>query len=337
MRVIEPIFLVAGVGVIVCGLIVMVYGLNKRKRSAAIEPTEAQLRAAKDSILNAPTVDALCAETAVRMEELVGADGAFISLDEHDARSGKPLTIESETVIRLSRGHEMVKQKSIVAHPIMHNGAVVGLIAADGGHKETLSALARFVTESYAGRHTKKPQDRLARAAARSGAKVDFDGLTGVGNRRRFDTDLADVVAESGEEKIPVSLAMFDIDNFRYYNEAHGKQAGNEVLRSIAELIASNLRGTDVVYRYSGVKFVALLPGATVENGYAVVERIRKAVESTDFEGGDMQPTGRVTMSIGIAEAPADQTDSLIEAADAALVKAKESGRNTVVIEADIQ
>ncbi len=316
----------------------MVYGSNKRKRSAAIEPTEAQLRAAKDNILKAPTVDALCAETALQMEELLGAEGAFISLDEHDARSGKPLTIESETVIRLSRTHAMVKQKSIVAHPIMHDGAVVGLIAADGGHKETLSALARYVTESYANRQTKKPQDRLARAAARSGgAKVDFDGLTGVGNRRRFDTDLADVVAESGEEKIPVSLAMFDIDDFRYYNEAHGKQAGNEVLRSIAELIASNLRGTDVVYRYSGVKFVALLPGASVENGYAVVERIRKAVESTDFEGGEVQPTGRVTMSIGIAEAPADQTESLIEAADAALAKAKESGRNKVVIEADIQ
>lgn len=167
-------------------------------------------------------------------------------------------------------------------------------------------------------------------------ANPDTDGLTGVGNRRRFDTDLADVAAGGGDEEVPVSLAMFDIDDFRYYNDAHGKQAGNEVLRSIADLISSNLRSTDVVYRYSNVKFVALLPGATVDNGCAVVERIRRTVESTVFDGEEVQPTGRVTMSVGIAEATSGQTDNLIAAADAALLFAKESGRNKVVIEADI-
>jgi len=177
-----------------------------------------------------------------------------------------------------------------------------------------------------------KKSDRFAQTSA----KVDMDGLTGVGNRRRFDSDLAEVADGSGED-VPVSLAMFDIDNFRYYNDAHGKQAGNDVLRKIAELIAGNLRETDVVYRYSGVKFVALLPGANVDNASVVVERIRVAVESASFDGEEVQPLGRVTMSVGVAEAAADNTSNLIEAADAALEKAKTNGRNKVVIEADIK
>lgn len=130
---------------------------------------------------------------------------------------------------------------------------------------------------------------------------------------------------------------MFDIDNFSYFNDAHGKQAGNEVLRSIAEHIASNLRESDVVYRYSGVRFVALLPGADIDNAYMVVDRIRDAVESDSYSGEEVQPLGRVTMSVGIANAVVDGSEDLVEAADGALAKAKAEGRNKVMIEADLK
>ncbi len=308
----------------------MKFSLRRKDKSPQhVEPTPAELQAAKELIVSASTLDAMVAETAAQISQLTGATGGFITIDGTDARTGEPLNIHSETAVRLTN-ETLVRQGNISAIPIEYEGRVTGFVAAESCHVETLSALARFATESYGARQSKPTRFT-------SSAKVDFDGLTGVGNRRRFDNDLAEVVADAGGKKIPVSLAMFDIDDFRYYNEAHGKQAGNEVLRSVAELIASNLRGTDVVYRYSGVKFVALLPGATVDNGYAVVERIRDAVETTHFEGEEVQPTGRVTLSVGIAEAPADQTDNLIEAADAALLTAKESGRNKVVIEADIR
>lgn len=318
-------------GVLLFGILAFGFTAKRSRNSDVSETSAADLRVAKDKIAGAPTIDAMCAEAAHYIDRLVGSRGAFVSVDGTEARSGQPFDVDSETMTRLAKEQVLVEQKSIAAIPVIHAGDVVGLVAADGSDHATLSALGRYVNESYSQRHAKPT--RFSSGTAR----VDFDGLTGVGNRRRFDSDLAGVVATADDPEVPVSLAMFDIDDFRYYNDAHGKHAGNNVLRSVAELIASNLRETDVVYRYSGVKFVALLPGATVENGYSVVERVRQAVESTSFEGAETQPTGRVTMSIGIAEAASGHTDNLIEAADAALVSAKESGRNKVVIEADIR
>lgn len=321
------VLVIAGALAIVAGLIALTV-VSNRKREAAIviEPTEAELRSAKTALHGSRTMDALCAEAAYHAEHLVGAEGAVVVLDDIEARSGKPITVGADLMTRVHREKRLVKLKRISAVPVVHQDEVVGLIAVSGGHTETLSALRRFVSGGYAAR--KKPS-RLQELTG------DIDGLTGVGNRRRFDADLHDVAEESDEET-PVSLAMFDIDNFRFYNDAHGKQAGNEVLRSIAGLIAESLRETDVVYRYSGVKFVALLPGATVENAAVVVERIRKAVEATRFEGEEVQPLGRVTMSVGVAEAPADESTTLLDAADQALNAAKASGRNKVVIEGDI-
>lgn len=324
---------------VAAGVIIVVASLLSLRRVGAgrrtpvskeTEVTEDELRAAKADMLSSRTKDALCAEAAHQAVVLARADGAAVILDDFDGRAGTPIEVHENLVTRVHREKTLVKLKRVRALPIIEAGEVIGLVAATGGDTETLSAISRFVSEAYTSRH-QSSTNRLDAAVAKA---ADIDGLTGVGNRRRFDNDLAAVANEG--EKMPVSLAMFDVDHFQFYNDAHGKQAGNEVLKSVAELIAGNLRGSDVMYRYSGVKFVALLPGANVDNAEVVVERIRAAVESTRFDGEEVQPLGRVTLSVGVAEAPSDNTATLIDAAGYALERAKASGRNSVVIEADI-
>jgi diguanylate cyclase (GGDEF)-like protein len=126
---------------------------------------------------------------------------------------------------------------------------------------------------------------------------------------------------------------MMDVDHFKIYNDTHGHPAGDEVLRTLADLIKSRLRDVDSSARYGGEEFVALLPETDWKNGKIVAEDIRAQMENYPFKGRESQPLGKVTVSFGVAEFPADAADavSLIKKADEALYRAKDSGRNQVV------
>lgn len=157
-----------------------------------------------------------------------------------------------------------------------------------------------------------------------------LDELTRVPNRRRFDQDLD----RSASAAVGISVAMIDVDHFKNYNDTNGHQRGDEALQQVAALIATNLRIEDMVYRYGGEEFAVILPGADVGEAYAIVERVRLAIESHPFVGGPTQPGGRVTISVGVATAPASAGRSLVEAADVALYRAKDEGRNRVALAA---
>ncbi len=131
----------------------------------------------------------------------------------------------------------------------------------------------------------------------------------------------------------PVSLALFDIDHFKHYNDTHGHQEGNKVLVQVAQILKGTGRRGDVVARYGGEEFVALLYGATRDEAARFADTGRSAIAAHDFPGGETQPMGRITVSAGVAAFPADaQNDAaLIKAADACLYRAKEGGRNRVV------
>ena len=301
--------------------------LKNRSSHTATEPLLAQSVAVREAIVTASTVQELVDLVAAAGVDFAGASGTFVTLDGKESSSGKEVDVPVELVVRANREKTLVAEGKTSAIPLQSAGRVIGLIVLEAGNSAALEILERAAGDAY------------VRLSARSNrfdsvdgsASADVDGLTGVANRRRFDDDIARVAGRSAGEAAPISLAMFDIDNFHFYNEAHGKHAGNEILRSIADLIANNLRETDVVYRYGGVRFVALLPGATVQNAFQVVERIRYAVEHTAFVGEQVQPNGRLTMSIGVAEAPTGESATLLSAADVALVTAKKSGRNMVV------
>jgi diguanylate cyclase (GGDEF)-like protein len=159
------------------------------------------------------------------------------------------------------------------------------------------------------------------------------DGLTGCFNRRKFDIDIAVEVATSKRYKKPLSLLMLDIDWFKKYNDFHGHPKGDTLLKNVVNVLTCNVRPSDTVYRYGGEEFAILLPSADRKEASSIATRAWKAISREQFEGeGQSQPDGEVTVSIGVATFPADASDKerLIEAADSALYRAKQSGRNRV-------
>jgi diguanylate cyclase (GGDEF)-like protein len=167
-----------------------------------------------------------------------------------------------------------------------------------------------------------------ARAYDSTAAQAVTDPLTGLGNRRRLDRDLAG--ACDGPAPAPLGLVMIDIDHFKLYNDTRGHPAGDAALRQVSALVAASVREEDVVYRFGGEELCVLLPGAGPAEARDVAERVRAAVAGHDFPGGDALPGGALTISVGVAQAPVPDAAALVEAADTALYRAKREGRNRV-------
>jgi len=159
------------------------------------------------------------------------------------------------------------------------------------------------------------------------------DGLTGCFNRGKFDEDITVETARSKRYKRPLSLLMIDIDWFKNYNDFHGHPKGDELLKKIVNIFRQNARITDRIYRYGGEEFAVLLPETGQENALYTAKRFQKIVETERFEGEEFsQPGKKVTISIGIATSPThtDNYEELLKLADAALYKAKQTGKNKV-------
>lgn len=156
------------------------------------------------------------------------------------------------------------------------------------------------------------------------------DSLTEVATRRYFLERLSEEIRRSMRHKSNLSLLMLDIDHFKETNDKFGHLVGDVVLREVAVILKSNLREIDVIGRYGGEEFSILLTGIDREGAFQVAERIRENIESAIFKAYDELVTS--TVSIGISVFPEDGVDmeALIESADKALYKAKESGRNRV-------
>ena len=157
------------------------------------------------------------------------------------------------------------------------------------------------------------------------------DQLTNIPNRRYFD-EICATMSASSQNLLPVSLCFIDIDHFKNLNDELGHLRGDRCLRLVSAAISGTLRGrTDILARYGGEEFVLLLPGTEAAGAMEVAERIRHAVLDLNHENPGT-PLGRVSVSIGVAvtfKTPI-QTDALIAAADEALYRAKNDGRNRI-------
>jgi two-component system, cell cycle response regulator len=158
------------------------------------------------------------------------------------------------------------------------------------------------------------------------------DGLTGLINRRHLEERLQEQFEHAKRLGEPFTVVMCDLDKFKSVNDTYGHQAGDAVLKQLAELLTEQAREIDHVGRYGGEEFMLVLPGTVLDAGVTFAERVRHAIaeHTFTFEGGAIHRTG----SFGVSAWPhprIEGCDALVKAADDALYVAKETGRNKVI------
>ena len=175
-------------------------------------------------------------------------------------------------------------------------------------------------------------REELERLNAHLAVVARTDALTGVGNRRRLDEDLVGIHSRSQRHEWSYSIAMFDLDWFKAYNDSYGHVAGDEALRTVAAELLRGARAGDGVYRYGGEEFVVVLPDEA-EGAIVAAERLRASVEALALPHQE-SPYGVITVSAGVATtlpARGSALTAVVDAADRALYEAKQHGRNRVV------
>lgn len=217
--------------------------------------------------------------------------------------------------------------RCVIVVPLIYDEEVVGAISVqsyqmrfDEEHLEFLSSVASQASGAI--RNAKLYQMTQQRAL------TDF--LTGLGNSRHFDRKLEEAILqrERGEVESPLSLLLIDSDSLKKINDHYGHDAGDRHLMLLATAIQRSVRDTDVGCRYAGDEFVVILSDSTISEALVIGERIRRAMENTDF----IEPELTVTVSIGAAQWKVGMTsDQLFKKADRAMYEAKTNGKNQVI------
>ena len=219
--------------------------------------------------------------------------------------------------------------------PLVHDDEVLGVIAVarPAGSRAGFAAVEREALLLFGS------QAALAVANTRLFVEVSklavHDGLTGLYNRRHFDTSLELLLARWRRDKdqtVPIAAILFDLDHFGRLNRDYGHQAGDSVLRAFGGILHERLRSTDLVARYGGEEFVAVLYGSTLAEATLVAEEVREALRSRPVPGPDGVAL-QATVSAGCAALDVTEptAHALLRAADVGLFMAKRQGRNRVV------
>jgi two-component system cell cycle response regulator len=175
---------------------------------------------------------------------------------------------------------------------------------------------------------------RLQRLNEQLQSQCRTDPLTGLGNRLRMREDLDALTDQAKRYGHRFCLLLCDIDEFKSYNDHYGHQAGDEALRKVGQTLTQQCRAGDSAYRYGGEELLAVLPEQSISGGIAFAERLRRSVENLRIPHERATTSPLLTLSIGVAahsttRAPGN-ADDVLRKADAALYRAKNSGRNRV-------
>jgi diguanylate cyclase (GGDEF)-like protein len=215
--------------------------------------------------------------------------------------------------------------------PLVSHDDLVGMMQLEGlsaepARQEEQERLAVAIAEQLA---LALGNARLRESLRRQSV---LDPLTGLFNRRYFDETLKRELARARRKSVPMSLLVLDIDHFKRVNDDFGHAAGDAVLRALGQQIRASIREGDVACRYGGEEFVILMPECGVEVSSVRAGLLREAIAAAILNG-DGQGPERVTASFGVAEYPSHGADAeaLFWAADKALYRAKQLGRNRVV------
>ncbi len=181
----------------------------------------------------------------------------------------------------------------------------------------------------------KQTEERLRKQTeiiAELRSKLRLDALTGLLNRRAFETDLKKELAGIKRYKYPLSIIMIDLDHFKNINDNYGHTVGDKVLKKLAEVLKTGIRETDSAYRYGGEESMLLLPHTPAAEAKKIAERIRNRIAAFRFVIKSSEPTLKITVSAGLTQAKRTEGQKqLVNRVDTALYKAKKEGRNKSV------
>ena len=210
-------------------------------------------------------------EVLLRLQELAG--GMAFDVDEHSSQVEE--TNDNNPTLAEKHGPSTIED------------VVAKLIQANQHMQEKLAS-----TED-------KLRDQAQQIQVHA-AEARTDALTLLANRRAFDDELARRIAEFRRHRRTFSLIMADVDRFKKFNDAHGHQTGDEVLRGVARLLRRKMREMDIVARYGGEEFAVILPGTSLNDASKAALRACEAIEKCQFRHDDKE--FRVTVSFGVAE-----------------------------------
>jgi diguanylate cyclase (GGDEF)-like protein len=193
-----------------------------------------------------------------------------------------------------------------------------------------LMAQSRFFVTRLEAEQARAQASKHEARAAELEEHVHRDPLTGLGNRRRLESQMPPLLREAERQGQPLTLALIDADRFKSVNDQHGHTVGDQVLQILARMLEDNTRSSDLLLRYGGEEFLVVFPDTVSDRAFEVCERLRHRVETYAWQ--DLAPGLEVTLSIGLASAPPYATDMLIARADSAMYRAKHLGRNRVAL-----
>lgn len=250
--------------------------------------------------------------------------------------SGAPLVIKDIEAAGITPAppERNYKTKSFISYPIKIGGRKIGLLnVTDKQTREPFDDIDLSLLEIVG------PQIAVAVERAEWHQRATqfqlmsiTDPLTGLLNRRYLEERLTEELSRSQRYGYSLSCLMIDIDDFKSYNDRNGHQAGDVALKITAHSIKAALRSADIACRYGGEEFCILLPQTTANEAGVIAERMRQKVADTVYPHGASQPSGRVSISIGISTLAKhiDTAESVIGAADRALYTAKSFGKNRI-------
>ncbi len=229
------------------------------------------------------------------------------------------------------KGERRLENASLLSAPLIFKGEVMGVInfgrpginSFSFSDIKMLTLVAGHVALSIAN----------AKLYTKTRELSIKDELTQIYNRRYFQSMLPKAWKQAVRFFRDLSLVMIDVDNFKAYNDTFGHPTGDTVLKQIGQILQRNLREVDTVARFGGEEFVLLLPDTDKHGAIAVAEKVRRLVEQHRFMTEGRGVSSQITISAGIASYPDDvsEMDDLIDHADIALYRAKDSGKNRVI------
>jgi diguanylate cyclase (GGDEF)-like protein len=213
--------------------------------------------------------------------------------------------------------------------PVITDDAVIALMRLSRPSKKPFTADELRFLEAVANQ-TALALERVKLIAFLENLSIT-DALTGIANRRHFEWRLSEEIERSRRYKYPLSALMLDLDHFKQVNDNYGHQIGDIVLQQVAQRLRRILRRTDFLARYGGEEFIVLAPQTPADRALILAERLRQVIAESPIPVADNLQI-HITISIGVAVFPnhAQNESELIGAADAALYKAKQMGRNRV-------